>query len=183
MLVASSHLAPTVRCLGNTGGLIMLTTVESMEQMTHSDSVTVNASARVVFDVVSDIGRTGEWSPTCVRCEWDDPEQRGVGATFTGYNETPVRAWQTTSTIIAAEPEVRFAWEVGKGFVRWSYDLRTVGSATELTQTWTFLTAGLDHFAAQYGDQASAEVERRQHQAIDDIPKSLAMIKTIAEMP
>lgn len=154
-----------------------------MQQKTHSDSVTIDVPAERIYAVVSDIGRTGEWSPTCARCEWDDPERRGVGATFTGYNETSARAWQTTSMIIAADPGVRFAWEVGKGFVRWSYDLRTVGTGTELTETWTFLPAGLEYFAEQYGDRAASEIEDRQKQAIDDIPKTLAMIKAVVETP
>lgn len=158
-----------------------LTTLSGMQQKTHSDSVTIDVPAEVVYAVVSDIGRTGEWSPTCARCEWDDPQQRGVGATFTGYNETSSRTWQTTSTIIAADPGVRFAWEVGKGFVRWSYDLRAVGTDTELTESWTFLTAGLEYFAKQYDDQAAAAIEERQKQAIADIPRTLAKIKAIAE--
>ena len=75
-----------------------------MEQKTYNDSVTVHACAEAVYAVVSDIERTGQWSPTCVRCEWDDPSKTGVGATFTGYNETASRRWQTTSTVIAADP-------------------------------------------------------------------------------
>ncbi len=152
-----------------------------MEPNTHIQSITVHAPPQAVYSVVSDIGRTGEWSPTCVRCEWDDPAQTGVGATFTGYNETASRKWQTTSTVIAADPGVRFAWEVGQGYVRWSYDLKTSGDATELSETWTFLPAGLQYFAEQYDDKADEAIETRTRQAVDDIPRTLAAIKRIAE--
>ncbi len=158
-----------------------LASLSRMQQRTHSDSVTVHASAQAVYELISDIGRTGEWSPTCVGCEWDDPDRRGVGATFTGYNEASSRSWQTTSTIIVADPGVRFGWEVGDGFVRWSYDLRAFENGTELTETWTFLPAGLEHFANQYGDQAATAIETRTQRAAHDIPQTLARIKQIAE--
>ncbi len=154
-----------------------------MEQKTYSDSVTVQASAEAVYALVSDIGRTGEWSPTCVRCEWDNPSHTGVGAAFTGYNETGSRSWQTTSTVISADPGVRFAWEVGPGFVRWSYDLQSADGGTDVSETWTFLPAGLQHFAEQYGDKAAEAIESRTQQAAEDIPQTLNAIKAILESP
>lgn len=154
-----------------------------MQQRTYSDSITVHAPAQAVYELVSDISRTGEWSPTCVRCEWDDPAWTGVGATFTGYNETPSRSWQTTSTVIAAEPGSRFAWEVGNGFVRWSYDLRPAGDDTNVSETWTFLPAGLEFFAEKFGDEAAEAIETRTQRAKDDIPRTLARMKQIAESP
>ncbi|MGB3828579.1 MAG: SRPBCC family protein [Ornithinimicrobium sp.] len=152
-----------------------------MPQRTHSESITVSAPAQRVYDLVSDIARTGEWSPTCSRCEWDDPERTGVGATFTGYNETPSRRWQTTSTVVAADPGRRFAWEVGDGFVRWSYDLHPVDEGTELSESWTFLPAGLEHFAKQYGQESEDVIENRTRAAKDDMPRTLARIKQLAE--
>ena len=38
----------------------------------HQESVTVEASAETLYDMVSDITRTGEWSPVCRSCWWDD---------------------------------------------------------------------------------------------------------------
>lgn len=152
-----------------------------MQELTHSDTVIVQAPRDSVYALVSDVPRTGEWSPTCVRCQWDDPSRTGVGATFTGYNETAERSWQTTSTVIAAEPASRFAWEVGKGFVRWSYDLQAVGEDTQLQETWTFLPAGLEFFAAQYGDSADEEIQDRAGRAREDIPRTLATLKQVAE--
>ncbi len=152
-----------------------------MPELTLSDSVLVRATPQAVYELVSDVTRTGEWSPTCARCEWEEPEDTGAGATFTGYNETASRSWQTTSTVIAAEPAARFAWEVGKGFVRWSYDLEGLGNDTQLSETWTFLPAGLDFFAQQYGAAADDEIQDRAERARDDIPRTLATLKEIAE--
>ncbi len=45
----------------------------------HEESVTVEASPQVLYDLVSDITRTGEWSPVCTSCWWDDDVEAGSG--------------------------------------------------------------------------------------------------------
>ena len=50
----------------------------------------VEATPEAVYDLVSDITRTGEWSPVCTSCWWDEEADAGtVGAWFTGHNELP----------------------------------------------------------------------------------------------
>lgn len=152
---------------------------------THSKTITVQAPAEDIYDLVSDVTRTGEWSHICRRCEWVDPAQQGVGAQFVGHNTKGDRQWQTTSTVVAADRGRRFAWEVGNGFVRWSYTMVPHADApqqwTELTQSWEFLPAGLDFFGEQYGDQATAAIEAREQDAHESIPRTLTAIKEIAE--
>ena len=70
----------------------------------YEESVTVKASAQDLYDIVSDITRTGEWSPVCTSCWWDDEANAGtVGAWFTGRNVLPNRTWETRSQVVAAE--------------------------------------------------------------------------------
>ena len=70
----------------------------------HQESVTVEASAEALYDLVSDVRRTGEWSPVCTSCWWDDQAEAGqVGAWFTGRNELPDRTWQTRSQVAVAD--------------------------------------------------------------------------------
>ena len=53
------------------------------ESRTHQDTVLVAASPDAVYDLVSDITRTGEWSPVCTSCWWDDEaEAAHVGGPF-----------------------------------------------------------------------------------------------------
>lgn len=150
-------------------------------ELTHRETVVVNAPAEAVYRLVSDVTCTGEWSPTCWSCTWEDPQQRGVGARFTGDNETPARQWSTTSTVVAAEPGEEFAWEVGQGFVRWGYLLAEHEVGTRVTQTWEFTEAGQEFFQKQYGDDAQAQIAQRTGSARDDMPRTLASIKEIAE--
>ena len=148
----------------------------------HQESVVVEMPAEELYDLVSDVTRTGEWSPVCAACRWDDEEQAGqVGAWFTGFNERPDRTWETRSEVVAAERGREFAWIVGGRFVRWGFGLAAVDGGTELTESWEFLPGGIAMFEDKYGDRAPAEIADRTRDALDGIPKTLAAIKRIAE--
>jgi hypothetical protein len=148
----------------------------------HQESVTVEASAETLYDLVSDITRTGEWSPVCTSCWWDDEREAGqVGAWFTGRNQLPNRVWQTRSQVAVAEPGREFAWVVGDSFVRWGFSFNPAETMTTLTESWEFLPDGIAMFEEKYGDQAQTEIADRTRQAFDGIPKTLAAIKRIAE--
>jgi hypothetical protein len=148
----------------------------------HRESVHVDLAPAELYALVSDVSRTGEWSPVCRWCRWEDPAQAGrVGARFTGHNETPHRTWETTSTVVAAEPGREFAWEVGEGYVRWGFRLEEEDSGTRLTEEWRFTDAGLASFAQRYGAEADEQVADRTQQALTGIPVTLQAIKRIAE--
>ena len=148
----------------------------------HQKSITVEASPERLYDMVSDITRTGEWSPICTSCWWDDEAEAGqVGAWFTGYNELPHRTWQTRSEVVVAERGREFAWVVGGSFVRWGFNLAPAGSGTTLTESWEFLPAGIVMFQEKFGDDAQVQITERTQQALEGIPKTLAAIKRIVE--
>ena len=148
----------------------------------HQESITVEASAETLYDLVSDITRTGEWSPVCTSCWWDDEVGAGqVGAWFTGRNELPHRTWETRSQLVVAEHAREFAWVVGGKFVRWGFTLTPADSRTTVTESWEFLPGGIAMFEEKFGDGAQIEITDRTEQALDGIPKTLAAIKRIAE--
>lgn len=153
------------------------------ETRSHQESVTVQASAEDLYALVSDITRTGEWSPVCTACWWDEEAEAGwVGSWFTGHNELPGRTWETRSQVVAADPGREFAWEVGGRLVRWGFILDPAGAgATTLTETWEFLPDGIAFFEEKFGDAAAAQIADRTQQALDGIPRTLAAIKQIAE--
>ena len=148
----------------------------------HHESITVEASTETLYDMVSDITRTGEWSPVCRSCWWDDLSEAGqVGAWFTGQNEAPDRTWRTRSQVVAAERGRQFAWVVGGSFVRWSVTLAPAQTGTTLTESWEFLPSGISMFEQKYGSDADSQITDRTQQALNGIPKTLAAIKRIAE--
>jgi len=152
-----------------------------VESLTHSGSVVVHASPEALYDLVSDVTRTGEWSPVCRACWWDEGATGQVGDWFTGSNDNGARTWETRSQVVAAEPGREFAWAVGGSWVRWGYRLAPLEGGTELTETWEFLPAGLARFAERYGDDAQREIDERTRAAREGIPATLAAIKRIAE--
>ena len=150
--------------------------------LSHQESTLVEASADFLYDLLSDITRTGEWSPVCTSCWWDDEADAGrVGAWFTGRNELPHRTWETRSEVVTAERGREFAWVVGGSFVRWGFSFAAAESGTVLTESWEFLPGGIAMFEEKFGDEAPAQITDRTQQALDGIPKTLAAIKRIAE--
>ncbi|MBG6084575.1 SRPBCC family protein [Zhihengliuella flava] len=158
------------------------------EPRAHEESVRVAATPEQLYVLVSDVTRTGEWSPVCQTCWWDDGDEPGpdgprVGARFTGRNVLPERTWETRSRVVAAEPGREFAWEVGDGYVRWGYRMEPAGQPgiTLLTESWEFTDAGLAYFAERFGEKAPAAIEARTQQALAGIPATLAALQRIAE--
>ncbi|WP_233491365.1 SRPBCC family protein [Blastococcus sp. TBT05-19] len=94
-----------------------------MRELRFSGSVSVDASPEAVYDLVADVTRTGEWSPICEVCWWDEGGSGRVGDWFTGRNVTAGRTWETRSRVVVADRGREFAWEVGQGYVRWGFVL------------------------------------------------------------
>lgn len=151
------------------------------EPLTYRSSIRVSADPEKVYALVSDVTRTGEWSPVCAECWWDEGQGPEVGAFFTGRNVTPVRTWETRSQVVVAEPGKEFAWSVGPGLVRWSYLMEATDTGTELTETWEFPATGQDFFHERFGSEAQREIAAREQAARDGIPATLAAIKQILE--
>ena len=148
---------------------------------TQSESILVSCSPDALYALVSDVTRTGEWSPICEACWWDEGDGPRVGAHFTGRNVTPSRTWETRSVVVAAEPGREFAWVVGPDIVRWGYLLEPQDGGTLLTETWQLQPGAPEFFATKWGDQAEAQLAERTEAARKGIPVTLAAIQSIAE--
>jgi hypothetical protein len=104
-------------------------------------TIRVGAPPETVYALVSDVTRTGEWSPENLGGRWlggaTGPE---VGARFRGVNRRDWRRWSTTCTVVTADPGRGFAFDVDVAGVpasRWTYDLTPDGQGTVVTETWT----------------------------------------------
>lgn len=146
-----------------------------------SETVVVRASAQLLYDMVSDVTRTGEFSPTCTSCWWDEGNGPTVGARFTGRNQTADRTWETRSQVLVAAPAQEFAFVVGAGFVRWDYTFTPTAQGVEVTESWEFLPAGIAMFHERYGDEGAAQIADRTRAAREGIPVTLAALKQAAE--
>ncbi len=149
--------------------------------LTFSDSVVINAPATVLYDMVADVTRMGEWSPICVACWWDEGDGPSVGSWFSGQNVTPERTWQTRSLVVTAERGREFAFVVNDAYVQWRYHFDEGDGATHLTESWEFLEAGLAYFRERFGDEADERIAARTRDAREGIPLTLARIKATVE--
>ncbi|MEV0948617.1 SRPBCC family protein [Rhodococcus sp. NPDC049939] len=152
-----------------------------MSDFTFSESIVVDSSPEVLYDMVSDVTRTGEWSPICKACWWDEGGGPVVGAWFTGRNELPERTWETRSKVVVADRGREFTFVVGGSFVRWAYTFTPCDGGTELTESWEFLPAGLAMFQEKFGADAQKQIDDRTAAAHSSIPATLAAIKKAAE--
>lgn len=152
-----------------------------MNTLTHAESIVVASSPEALYDLVSDVTRTGEWSPVCRACWWDDGASAEVGSWFTGRNELPERTWETRSQVVVADRGREFAFQVGGSNVRWGFTFTPVEEGTLVTESWEFLPDGLAMFAERYGDDAPREIDDRTRRAHEGIAATLGAIKRIAE--
>jgi uncharacterized protein YndB with AHSA1/START domain len=101
----------------------------------------IDAPPEVVYDLVSDVTRMGEWSPETASCRWvGDVTEAAVGARFRGTNRRGPLIWTTTCTVTAAEPGRHFAFAVawaGVPISDWAYTFRPDGAGCEVVETWS----------------------------------------------
>lgn len=152
-----------------------------MAPLTYTESIFIAVSPEALYDLVSDVTRTGEWSPICTACWWHDDGGPTEGAWFSGRNEANGRVWETKSQVIVARPAEEFTWMVGGSLVRWSYTLMPVDGGTRLTESWEFRPDGIAMFHEKYGADAQNQIEQRSEAARSGIPATLEAIKRIAE--
>ncbi|MGA8113226.1 MAG: SRPBCC family protein [Actinocatenispora sp.] len=107
--------------------------------------VTVEVPPAVLWDLLTDVSRHGEWSPECEHAAWldtDDPGPR-VGARFRGRNRfANGQVNEVTCTVVAAERPTTFAWVVGEDPAQpsttWRYELSPAGSPDRTLVRHTF---------------------------------------------
>ncbi|HVM51679.1 MAG TPA: SRPBCC family protein [Acidimicrobiales bacterium] len=100
----------------------------------------IAAAPEVVYDLVSDLPRMGEWSPENTGGRWvGGATGPAVGARFRGSNRKGWRRWSTTVTVADATPGRAFAFDVTAGpfaVARWSYAIEPAGDGCDVTESW-----------------------------------------------
>jgi len=99
--------------------------------------VDIKAAPEIVWQYVSDINLSAEFSQEFQGGTWDDVDgEPGGGATFTGHNQHPqVGEWSTTSHVVAWEPPKRFAWSVSDpvdSAAQWRFEIEKVPGGSRL---------------------------------------------------
>ena len=139
-------------------------------------SITINATRAAVYALVSNVTRTGEYSPECVSVEWIEPGKR-----FRGHNKDSSREWDMEGVIDTAVPERAFAFHTERdGAVRTKWGYRIDGPTngpTTLTE-WYERVAKIPLPAKIF--ERFVMGGRAKHNAAN-MQASLARIKAILE--
>lgn len=100
----------------------------------------IAASPEVVYELLSDLPRMGEWSNENTGGRWvKGASGPAVGARFQGTNSNGKLTWKTLATVTEADRGRRFAFKVDVGPLgvsAWSFDLTPDGDGCVVTQTW-----------------------------------------------
>jgi hypothetical protein len=74
--------------------------------------VTVDKDPAVMWALVTDVGRIGEWSPECIGAFWLDGGTLRRGAWFEGRNRSSGFEWSATCMVTEVERPTSFEWVV-----------------------------------------------------------------------
>ena len=110
--------------------------------MTDQVSVTaeIGAPAELVWSMVADVTRMGEWSPENEAAKWlGGATCAEPGAKFRGTNRNGKKKWDTLSKIADADPGRRLSFHVtaaGLKVAEWRYELEPTAAGCRITETW-----------------------------------------------
>ncbi|MEV4615227.1 SRPBCC family protein [Kitasatospora sp. NPDC049258] len=160
----------------------------------------VSAVPADVYAVISDLPRSGEWSPECLGGEWVLGAPAAVGSVFRGENlrseevvswAPVVRGkWHTHAEVVAAEPGRTFRWAMhdSTGTPQdsvWAFDIEPAGAAGSVlvhhfrmgaaTEGIRGITAEMD--AAEKQKFFADWAEKLEH----DLAETLGRIKLVIE--
>jgi hypothetical protein len=145
-------------------------------------SIDIAAHPDLVYDLIADVTRMGEWSPECYRCEWlDGASAAAAGARFRGFNRLGRLRWQRTVVVDTADRGREFSFSTvndgaGRVETRWRYTMEPSPSGTVLTESFQFLWCSLPNRLAELFVPRGRQVNR-------GIEETLRRIKRTAETP
>jgi hypothetical protein len=158
-----------------------MTTITQSRLSTQEASILIDAPPESVYAVISDVTRTGEWSPECRRCRWVGPPGRPEpGVRFRGYNRYRWLRWSRLNEVITANPGREFAFSVltdwfNRDSSTWRYTLEPYAGGTRLTESTEV------HVWPGFVVRLLTSLAGRPYDMSDNLETSLQRIKAIVE--
>jgi uncharacterized protein YndB with AHSA1/START domain len=142
-----------------------------------SASIEIDAAPHVVWALVADVTRMGEWSPECVRAEWEGGSTKPEpGAHFHGYNRAGTFEWDAPCIVTDCEPGKVFGFAVPRGgepLNVWRFEFAPNGAGTTLTESFDAPLINVEGSPANF--------EGRYEMLAEAIKTTIANIKAAAE--
>ncbi len=97
----------------------------------------IDAPAELLYDLVTDVTRMGDYSPENTGAVWlDGSTGPSVGARFKGTNRLGSLSWSTKPTVTEADRGRQFAFEVpGRAGSAWSYRFDPTPEGVRVTES------------------------------------------------
>ena len=150
--------------------------------------IDIAASPEVVWDLVSDINISAEFSKEFQGAEWLDSDEPHLGASFRGRNKrTDVnREWETKSWVVECDKPNVFAWNVNdrdNPSAKWRFELEKIPSGTRLRQRFILgqRLSATGTAMVENPDKAFQILANRQEQHRANMILNIQGIKAIAE--
>ena len=141
--------------------------------------IEISAPPELVYDLVSDLSRMGEWSPESIGGSWKDGGRGQVGDWFEGHNRSGEREWTRESQVANAERGSDFTFVVGgieASYTWWSYEMQPSPTGTTLNERW-WISNKSPALRAATEEQFQARVDLTQGL----LDATLAAVKVTAE--
>ena len=144
----------------------------------------IEAEADVLYAMVSDLPRIGEWSPECENVTWEGDVTVPVeGTTFLGHNAVgPGRRirYKRHGTVLTADPGREFAFitdEGGRPSTVWRYRFEPLGGGrTRVTESYEV------RWIPTWARILDVPVNRHK-ELLEGMATTLARLKATAEAP
>ncbi len=92
------------------------------------EQIEIGAAPSVVWPVISDLKRMGEWSPQCRRV-WVLGGAIHQGARMVNLNRNGLLFWPTTARVVRYQPEQAIAFRIPENRAIWSFELEPLDDA------------------------------------------------------
>jgi Polyketide cyclase / dehydrase and lipid transport len=142
----------------------------------------VEAPADLVYALVSDVTRMGEWTPETYRCVWTrGATGPAVGARFKARNRRGMLRWRNTPVVLVADPgrEFTFRRRMLGNEVDWQYRMEPQGSGTRLSESFVMSTPS--PAAANWVVLRLMGVADRQADLVQGMRQTLDRLRAAAE--
>jgi hypothetical protein len=129
-------------------------------------TVHIQAAPESVYALITDLTALADCAEETVAMQWRKGDAATPGAKFSGANRNGSHSWNTTCTVVAAEPGRRFAFDVRSAIIpvaRWAYEITPADGGCQVTEsTWDHRPRwiiGLTRFITGVADRTTANAE------------------------
>lgn len=163
----------------------MLSAVPAGRETTSASVLVAGVPPERVWALVSDVTRTGQWSPENTGGRWvDGATGPAPGAQFVGTNRNGIFRWWTSCRVTECVPGQRFAFDVSAArlpVARWDWSMCPAGAGTEVTLTWTDRRTGPAGWVMRNGGRLAVGATIDRAHVERNIAISLERLRTLFE--